>query len=355
MTLKPVRVWGVSRGPDDGAMSKPSSTPQTQEPVARLTVALNVEGGAAPEWVELIPAGEQVKGRDGRQWLNDRPADVVAATADRLPLPLDWEHATEVRAPKGEDAPAAAWIEEVQVRDGGAIWGRADWTPRGRQQVEAKEYRFLSPGFDFDRATGRIARLVHAGLTNTPNLVLTALNREGAADITREKETPLDLASRLREPLGLAADANDDTIVAAVNQARAVNRTVDLTTYAPRTDLETAINRAETAEADLKAIKEADHVKAIETAVQGAMDAGKVTPDAADEYRAMCRVEGGLERFNSLVPKLPVIVGAAESRAKSKIEPASGASALSDAERAVCRALGQTEVEYLAAKPTTEG
>lgn len=331
-------------------MSKPSSTPQTQHALGGLTVALNVEGGAAPEWVELIPAGAQVKGRDGREWLNDRPADVVAATAERLPLPLDWEHATEVRAPKGEDAPAAAWIEEVEVRDGGAVWGRADWTPKGRQQVEAKEYRFLSPGFDFDRATGRIVRLVHAGLTNTPNLVLTALNREGAPDITREKETPLDLASRLREALGLAADATDDAIVAAVNQARAVNRPVDLTTYAPRTELATAINRAETAETELKTIKAAEHDKAIEAAVQGAMDAGKVTPDAADEYRAMCRVEGGLDRFNALVPKLPVIVGAAESRAKAKVEDKSDTSVLTAEERAVCRAMGTSEADFLAAK-----
>lgn len=348
-------MWEGLSDPDDGAMSKPSSTPQTQEAVARLTVALNVEGGAAPEWVELIPAGEHVKGRDGRQWINDRPADVVAATANRLPLPLDWEHATEVRAPKGEDAPAAAWIEEVEVRDGGAIWGRAEWTPRGRQQVVDKEYRFLSPGFDFDRATGRIARLVHAGLTNTPNLVLTALNRpqqagDGVTDITREKETPLDLASRLREALGLAADATDDAIVAAVNQARAVNRPVDLTTYAPRTELATAINRAETAETERDALKAEKTDAAIDTAINAALDAGKIIPASAETYRALCRTEGGLEQFTALAATLPVIAGAAESRAKGKVEDKAGATALSDEERAVCRAMGTSEADFLAAK-----
>jgi phage I-like protein len=323
--------------------------------VGTLCIALNAVEGEAPEWVELIPAGERVRGRDGREWLNDQPEAVVAATAGRLPLPIDWEHATEVRAPKGEDAPAAAWIEEVQVREDGAIWGRAEWTPRGRDQVTAKEYRFLSPGFDFDRATGRIVRLVHAGLTNTPNLVLTALNRpqqasEDRQDITREKETPLNtLAERLREALGLTADAGDDAIVTAVNTARAVNRPVDLTTYAPRTELATAINRAETAEAERDALRAEKTDEAIEAAINGALDAGKIIPASADTYRALCRTEGGLEQFTALAATLPVIAGAAESRAKGKVEDKS-TSALTVEERAVCRALGQSEDDFLRSK-----
>jgi len=27
----------------------------------------------APLWAELIPAGEQITGRDGRSWINDNP------------------------------------------------------------------------------------------------------------------------------------------------------------------------------------------------------------------------------------------------------------------------------------------
>lgn len=352
-------MWGGPDDPDDGPMSKPSSTPENQSSdqpavAARpsLALALNTEGGTAPEWVELIPAGDTVTGRDGRQWLNDRPADVVAATLPRLPLPLDWEHATEERAPKGLDAPAAAWIEEVQLREDGSIWGRTEWTTKGRQQVEAKEYRFLSPGFDFDRTTNRIVRLVHSGLTNTPNLVLTALNREGAPDITREQEnTTLDLATRLREALGLAADAGDDAIVAAVNTARAVNRTADLTLYAPRAELETAVNRATAAETERDTLKAEKTNAEIETAITGALDAGKIVPASADHYRALCRTEGGLAQFNTLAATLPVIAGAADSRAKAKIETVTGGSKLTDDERAVCRAMGMSEADFLAAKP----
>lgn len=339
-------------------MSKSSSSPQTANAAQLVAVALNVEGGAAPEWVELIPAGHDVIGRDGRAWINPDPAAVVLASrAGGQPLPLDWEHATEVRAPKGEEAPAAAWIEELEVRENGSIWGRADWTPRGAAQVAGREYRFLSPVFAFDAATRAIKRLVSAALTNTPNLVLTALNREEGADITRElKETSLTLAQRLAAALGLSADTGDDAIVAAVTEARAANRpaTPDLTNFAPRADLDAALNRAQTAETERDALRKEKTDAAIETAINGALDAGKIVPASAETYRAMCREDGGLERFTALVATLPVIAGAAESRAQNKVEKADGKSSLTDEERAVCRALGQSEDDFLKAKAAAQ-
>lgn len=344
-------------------MKRPSSSPSDKAvptvstPV--VSIALN-ETGAAPEWIELIPAGFDVQGRDGRAWINPNPDQVVIATAaERQPLPLDWEHATEVRAPKGEDAPAAGWIEQTEVREGGSIWGRVEWTPRGRLAVENREYRFISPVFAFDKLTGAIRRLLNAALTNTPNLLLTALNRpeaddpatddEGTGQLNREPpEQTLSIATQLAAVLGLAANATEADIVAAVTEAKAANRPgqPDLTSYAPRADLDAAINRANTAEASLKAIQAADHDKAIEAALSAAQDAGKIIPASTETYRAMCREEGGLERFNALVPTLPVIAGAAESRAINKAQADASTSNLTDEERAVCRALGQDEATF---------
>lgn len=43
---------------------------------------------------------------------------------------------------------AAGWIKKVECRDDG-LWGtEIDWTPLGKEQVEGKIYRFLSPEFD---------------------------------------------------------------------------------------------------------------------------------------------------------------------------------------------------------------
>lgn len=143
--------------------------------LAALVVPL--ETAAAPEWIELIPAGNVVAGFDGRTWRNPRPEGVIAASAVSAtrPLPIDWEHATEVRGPQGLDAPAAGWIEALELR-GGSVWGRVSWTETGRNQVAARQYRFVSPVFTFVRASGEIIRLKSVGLTNTPNLTLTALN-----------------------------------------------------------------------------------------------------------------------------------------------------------------------------------
>ena len=341
-------------------MRTPSATPKKQTDDAIATpiqsIALN-EAGTAPEWIELIPAGFDVQGRDGRAWINPDPQGVVTATAaDTHPLPLDWEHATEVRAPKGEDAPAAGWIEQTEVREGGSIWGRVDWTLRGRTMVEAREYRFISPVFAFDKTTGVIRRLVSAALTNTPNLLLTALNRhsddDGTDQLNREQEKPLSIAQRLASVLGLAANSTEDEIVTAVTttvtEAKAANRSVDLSSYAPRADLDAAVNRATAAEQALKTKTDADHARAIDAAISAAQDAGKIIPASVDQYRAMCSMEGGLAQFEKLVETMPVIAGAAESRAANRAEAAkaSGGSDLTDEERAVCRALGQDEATF---------
>jgi len=269
-------------------------------------VALNVElaAGEAPEWVELIPAGPRVVGRDGRAWLHDRPQSIVDAfTARNTPLPLDWEHATEHKAPRGEAAPAAGWIEELEARDGGAIWGRVAWTPRGASMVANREYRFLSPVFGYEPATTRIRYLASAGLTNTPNLHLTALNREEIPPM-----------KRVLTRLGLAETATEEDALAAVERltadlATAANRaaTPELAKFVPRADYDALLARATNAEQTLAEQAAAAREAEIETAVNAAVEAGKVSPATADHYRAICRTEDGMEQFTALVEKLPVI------------------------------------------------
>ncbi len=136
-------------------------------------------GAAAPAFVQLLPAGPQINGIDGRRWVFDQAAvdKVLAAFARRnRSLVIDWEHSSQVRAEKGLEAPAAGWIARLEAR-GGELWGQVEWTPRGAGQIARREYRFLSPVFLFDKNTGRIQELSGAGLTNSPNLNLVALNR----------------------------------------------------------------------------------------------------------------------------------------------------------------------------------
>lgn len=309
--------------------------------------ALNVEGGAAPEWIELIPAGPVVVGVDGRRWANPDPATVVAASrAVNRPLPVDWEHATEHRAPTGQEAPAAGWVEQLELREG-AIWGRVEWTPRAANQVRDREYRFVSPVFTYGRAAPNpISRIENVALTNTPNLPLRALNRAGATT-----ETDVDLASQLREALGLAVDADDAAIVTAARTARAANRASepDMARYAPRADLDAVVARATNAENRLKELDAAAATAAIDAALDQAQREGRVTPASRPGFLAMCRAEGGLDRFKDLAKTLPVIAGAAASFTARKPDGAAG-DGLTEEERAVCRATGRDPAEFARAK-----
>ena len=131
----------------------------------------DLSSSAPPQWVMLIPAGK-FSGRDGRgPFRLADPARVIAAT-EALGLtagvPIDYDHATDFAAPEGRPAPAAGWIRELAER-AGALWGSVEWTPHGAKAITSREYRYISPVFQYS-PDGAVTRLLRAGLTNNPNL-----------------------------------------------------------------------------------------------------------------------------------------------------------------------------------------
>lgn len=334
--------------------------------------------GKAPEWVELIPAGAEIRGRDGRRFFNRTPQKIVEAfAANNADLPLDWEHSTEKKAPLGEPAPAAAWITQLEVRDGGSIWGKLDWTALGAQSVESKAYRYLSPAFYHDQAKNIIA-LANAGLTNSPNLHLRALNRAGA-----DEELPMN-REELIALLGLAATATDDEIKTALHRQKAAvsegsqkvatltkeldetkgklaqaNKDLDaqkatnsvavpsLDKYVPRADYELALNKAKEAQDKLDAQDKAAHDAEIDAEIRKATEAGKITPATVEYHKAQCQQEGGLERFKKFVEAAPVVAAATNSGLDGKTPPATGKQ-LTEDQKVLCAQMGLTEEEFLA-------
>lgn len=281
------------------------------EPAPGERLALNVElpAGEVPEWVEMLPAGDMVAGRDGRTWRNSNPQAVVdASQRPGVDLVIDWEHASEHRAPKGEDAPAAGWVKQLEVRDG-AVWARVEWTDKAAEQLRRKEYRYLSPVFLFTRDERQIVRLTSAGLTNQPNLALKALNQQSH----QEEST---VWKELLKRLGLTEDATEAQAITALNQIQsdletAKNREANpsLDKFVPRGDYDQACSRAQNAEQELATLKQAQVDEAIDSAINQAMEDGKIAPATADYHKAQCRTEGGLDRFKEFVASAPVITG----------------------------------------------
>lgn len=261
---------------------------------------LTLNGSPPPDWIELLPAGPAIQGADGRAWtLPDPTALIDAFTARNKPLVVDWEHSSEHRAPQGLDAPAAGWINRLEARNG-AIWGHVEWTPKAVQQIAAKEYRFLSPVFTYQKTDNQIIELVSAGLTNQPNLNLTALNREEPpmslpAALCRALETPgsSDEAAALNRVEALKSD-----LATARNRADSP----DLAKFIPRADYDAALSRAANAEQKLADIEKAQLNQQIEAALERGVKAGQITPATVEFYRAGCQREGGLEAWALVQP-----------------------------------------------------
>lgn len=303
-------------GGDQGAEAGDKAC-MSRNTTAELTgIALNAEGADAPEWVQLIPAGPRVVGRDGRAWtLRDPAALVLATNRAGQDLPIDIEHASQMKGARGEPAPAVGWIKELDLRDG-EIWGRVEWTDQGRETVSSRAYRYLSPVFKYTRSGGEIARMVSAGLTNLPNLSLTALNSEGAA------EEPA-MSKAILEALGLPEDASDADALTAINRLKsdeleARNRAEqpDADKFVPKADFDLAMNRVREFEAAEASRRDAE----IEAAVDAATEAGKIAPASRDYHIAACRQEGGLERFQTMVDAAAPIVGPARLKAKPEAD-----------------------------------
>jgi phage I-like protein len=319
--------------------------------IAINTMEIPTDQGPVPEWVQLIPAGAVI-GRDGRSWNNSQPEEIVASfVVLARDLPIDIEHATELKGPRGNPAPAVGWIQELTVRNG-EIWGRAEWNEQGKSLVGERAYRYLSPVIVYDRASGRIVGVTSVGLTNQPNLKLPALNQSQSNEGADGPEESIMLKALLAA-LALPETATEAEALAKItglksDLATAANRAENpsLEKFVPRADYDAALARATNAETAINTIKSEQLENDITTAIDAALQEGKITPATADYHRAQCRQEGGLTRFADFCKAAPVIAG--DSGLDGKSADGSG-KALNAEEKKVCAALGISEEAYLKA------
>ncbi len=305
-------------------MSTASATPFFTE--------LASDGKSPPEWVQLFPKGPHLKARDGREWTLE-PARVVSAFArEQVPLAVDYEHGQAHLAVGGKEAPAAGWIVAVEERDG-TVWGKVEWTKPAAARIVTKEYRFLSPEFKHTRE-GVIVKLDGAGLVNRPAFVMTALSRNQPQPTETNDMSLKAIAAKL----GIKDDADEKAVLAALEasdgqrKALCAKLKIDeasdaaaifdaVTKLQGETETALAAVRAAPAAAEVSAIKKQladtqtaltslqkkDTDREIDAALDAAQAKGKITPGSRGDYRAMCTVEGGLERFKALAANLPVI------------------------------------------------
>ncbi|MGI2227055.1 phage protease [Shewanella frigidimarina] len=193
---------------------------------AALSSQLNAHADAAfsvadDGYIQALPDGQfaSVDGRPedvkGGKWLMD--ATAFAALQANTPhqagdLVIDYEHQTLNKEANGQPAPAAGWfnIDDVQYRQGQGLFIKPRFTDNATAFLSAKEYKYFSLVFGYDKATGRPQFIHSAALTNRPGVdgmlplatlcaQLTAAQRSGLSALTQLSANELPLT----QPEGL--------------------------------------------------------------------------------------------------------------------------------------------------------
>lgn len=277
-----------------------------------LCCQIDLEGeGTAPNRMQVLPAPNSdgvIKGADGRIYKFNPQELVVALNGQRQDTVIDYEHGSELLAPKGKKSPAAGWIKGW-TEEQGAIFAELNyWTPDGKTDVEAKNYRFNSPALNLRKGTREIIGIKSVGLTNQQNLDTPALNREGMEEIDME------FLKKLAKWLGLAEDATEDAVMAALEAMKAKSEETpeqgapDLNHFVPRADHELALNRANTAETELAGIKKQTLDVEINSVIGLAMKDGKIAPTSKEFYVELCQQEGGVDKFKEFIKTAPKVI-----------------------------------------------
>jgi len=210
------------------------------------SVALEAtSGGKLPTRVLLVPWGEVVS-EHGAFVMDDEAAKLTIAAfeAHGTDLPIDYEHQTlggQFSSPSGQ-APAAGWIKRIEARSAAAdgeaagLWADVEWTEPAREQLAARQYRYLSPVALVRGDDRRMVGLHSAALTNKPAIVAMrpVVNRSG--DVWEE------LRAAVYPPMGRGVFTGGETPEELA--AGAVARIRDLTAQLARRTASELVSQA---------------------------------------------------------------------------------------------------------------
>lgn len=323
-------------------------------------ICRELPAGEVPEWIQIVPEGKLIQGRDGRTFTNNTPDEIIAAFKEnRGPIPLDFEHSSFHKARIGERSDATGWIEQLEIRNQGSIWARVDWTALGAEAVSSRKYRFVSPHFRRD-AAGNIQAILTVGLTNIPNFHLSSLNQR---DDDRAKDKTMD-PKKLAKLLGLPETSTEEEICAAIEargttieELNAKLTAPDPEKFVPRSDFDKVREELNTLSANFKKSEEVNEEELASRMVEDAMKAEKVTPGAKDYWVEICQTKEGRVSFEKFLKTAPVVAPA--SNLDNATPPEGGESTniitgegsrptkLSAAEESHCQANGLDAAEFL--------
>jgi phage I-like protein len=222
----------------------------------------SLAAGETIENVQICPVGDFPKGgRDQhctlealenvvKRWKEDGEKEVL----------VDFEHNSE--AGGTSDTSAAAWVSNLRADKERGLVGDFKLTDLGAEAISNRRLRFLSVAWLVNKETREPMIIRSIALTNKPNIpVAPVLNRErreegtvrgnredssqfpvpnslnaGGINVEEKKGPTMD---KIKEALGLSADATEEDILAAVKEAlQAKEEVAELKANAEKAKLE---------------------------------------------------------------------------------------------------------------------
>jgi len=336
--------------------------------------------GAAPFLIQVTPAGRFTP-NDGRAdvpaggWRMDE-ADAARCIADfdaAQPPVIDYEHQTLHAATSGQPAPAAGFIRALVWKPGKGLFALAELTARAKAFIRAGEYRYFSPVFAFEKATGRVQRILMGALTNNPAisgmapLALAAAraflphpHTEETHPMTQDPPTtppadetagalPAGVSAGVCFALGLPKGASEKDIIdacCALTKARdeavaAAKATPDPAKYAPVATLKEL-------QAQVAALTAEAAARAVDDLVQPALKDGRLLP--AQEKWA--RELGGKDvaALKAYLDTAQPIAALTATQTGGKAPQEKPAARLTEAEVRIAAACGITPENFAAAR-----
>lgn len=340
-------------------------------PPRTAVAALTVEVKAGQREYLLIPDGEfrSVDGsgrpEDVPHWRNgpEIAARVIARAQRRQArMVVDYEHQTLKAQETGDKAPASGWIDRASLRyeAGVGILGAIEWTPAAAKHIADGEYAYLSPVFLYSPLDGEVLLLRHVALTNEGGLDLPEVALR-AADVdadfsTREEEPQVnETLKKLLASLGLVDTTSEADALTAVAALKAKADQVEglqgqlaaLSAAKPDPAKFVAVETMRELQAQVATLTAQVNGDKVTQVVEAALTAGKLLP--AQKDWALDLGKNNLAALTGYLDKTPAIVALAGTQTQGK-DPAGGGGGdakLTDAEVAVCKAMGLSHEDFL--------
>lgn len=241
--------------------------------------SVGVESGrfrGVPNEIKILPVG-MVESQKGNFYVDQESYSLMKEDMEShgVDIVIDYEHQTL----KDCQAPAGGWVKKLEYTPE-AIVAKVEWTPRAKQYLSDKEYRYLSPVVLTRREDKKAVKLHSLALTNTPAIdnMFPIVNSAGIPDEedgeNLEKSNGIEMKAII-ELLGLPEDATAEQVMQ------------ELTKRLPIGDAQA-------------------HKLEVENILDNGLRNGKILPYQMDDMRAFA--EANPDGFKAFINKAPQIV-----------------------------------------------